>query len=525
MNEGLNVFIRLTLPQREARLQRCGLKAAMTPSGRAELEQRGITAAEVNAIHMYHSKELSRIHRQQYIVSIFNQQVLDIQALGTGQAMRQKSNAQSRGEPESVAKGPGNQGRSSVRLNGHYAGGITEGGSFSPLNRREHTAYTAVDEEGPGGRAVIAGPEAEREERLTADDSAEMQAAVPGLYSHGQHSRRSSAGQLCETAVRALYCLGLDSGEVRLVALGGKQFAVEAVMPLSAADSGVYRAASQALDAALALEQPGRPGLLMGMDPEFLLLRESTGRVVPASRYLPLDGVAGCDAGPPGTQGTFPVAELRPQPRGEPRALLAQLMSAVRAADRLITDRSLSLRAGGMPLPGWALGGHLHFSGVTLTAPLLRALDNYLALPLMLLEDARAAARRPRYGVLGDFRLQPHGGFEYRTLPSFLVSPVIAKGVVFLAHLIVSRYEDLTLRPLDREELHAAYYSGDKTPLRAAFIPLQAQLRGLPGYAQAAAYIEPLLGFIAAERTWDESRDIRGLWLSKEEGRIKSGST
>ncbi|WP_342561309.1 hypothetical protein NST84_16710 [Paenibacillus sp. FSL R7-0345] len=189
-------------------------------------------------------------------------------------------------------------------------------------------------------------------------------------------------------------------------------------------------------------------------------------------------------------------------------------MSAVRAADRLIADRSLRWRAGGMPLPGWALGGHLHFSGVTLTAPLLRALDNYLALPLMLLEDARAAARRPRYGVLGDFRIQPHGGFEYRTLPSFLVSPVIAKGAVFLAHLIVSRYEDLTLRPLDREDLHAAYYSGDKTPLRAAFIPLQAQLRGLPGYAQAAAYIEPLLGYIAAERTWDESRDIRGLWRS-----------
>ncbi|MNE81293.1 hypothetical protein D3C80_1779300 [compost metagenome] len=117
--------------------------------------------------------------------------------------------------------------------------------------------------------------------------------------------------------------------------------------------------------------------------------------------------------------------------------------------------------------------------------------------------------------MLGDFRIQPHGGFEYRTLPSFLVSPVIAKGAVFLAHLIVSRYEDLALRPLDREDLHAAYYSGNKTPLRAAFIPLQAQLRSLRGYAQAARYIEPLLHYIAAEQTWDESRDIRGLWQNK----------
>ncbi|WP_249899132.1 hypothetical protein [Paenibacillus sp. PK3_47] len=255
----------------------------------------------------------------------------------------------------------------------------------------------------------------------------------------------------------------------------------------------------------------------MGMDPEFLILRESSGRVVPASRYLPADGVAGCDAGPPGTRGAFPVAELRPAPRPSPRALLAQLMSAARTADRLVADRSLRWRAGGMPVAGWALGGHLHFSGVTLTAPLLRALDSYLALPLLLLEDARAAARRPRYGVLGDFRLQPHGGFEYRTLPSFLVSPVIAKGAVFLAHLIVSRYEDLPLRPLDREEHHAAYYRGDKTPLRAAVPVLEAQLRALPGYGSAARYIDPLFRSIAAEQTWDESRDIRGLWSSKRE--------
>ncbi|MEK5446352.1 putative amidoligase domain-containing protein [Paenibacillus sp. FSL R7-0331] len=463
MNEGLNVFLRLTDRQREARLRRCGLKAAMTPAGRTRLERSGISAPGEPSAQPYYA-ELSSIHRQQYIVRIFNLQVVDIQGLGAGQAMGRQAGIR-------VEEGPA------------VIGGIIAGEAVRP-------------EEGSVAGAT---------------------AAVPGPGNG--YNRRGTAGQLRETAVRALYSLGLDSGEVRLSALGGRQYAVEEVIPFSVATGeipGFYQAAAQALSAALGSEQSGRPGLLMGMDPEFILLRESTGRVVPASRYLPLDGVAGCDAGPPGTRGTFPVAELRPQPRGEPRALLAQLMSAVRAADRLIADRELCWRAGGMPLPGWALGGHLHFSGVTLTAPLLRALDNYLALPLMLLEDAGAAGRRPRYGVLGDFRIQPHGGFEYRTLPSFLVSPVIARGAVFLAHLIVSRYEDLALRPLDREELHAAYYSGVKPPLRAAFIPLQAQLRGLPGYTQAARYIEPLLGYIAAERTWDESRDIRGLWRTKE---------
>lgn len=446
MNEGLTVFRQLTPQQREVRLLRCGLQAAMTPAG---------------------SGHKNNTCRLRYRITVFNLEVIRLQALGTGQAMGKAGN---RGGPGSAAA-PG---------------------------------AVSADAAGRDGR-----------------EAADSAGALDGGQSSGSPaSRRGIAGLLRGTAVRALYSLGLDSGEVRLTAMGGRHYAVEDVLPLLHPSGRPlpepYRAAAQALELALAQEQPGRPGLLLGMDPEFLLLREASGRVVPASRFLPLDGVAGCDAGPPGTQGLFPVAELRPAPRGEPRALLAQLMSAARAADRLVADRSLRWRAGGMPLTGWALGGHLHFSGVTLTAPLLRALDNYLALPLMLLEDARASARRPRYGVLGDFRIQPHGGFEYRTLPSFLVSPVIAKGAVFLAHLIVSRYEDLPLRPLDREDLHAAYYSGNKTPLRAAFIPLQAQLRSLRGYAQAARYIEPLLDCIAAERTWDESRDIRELWCGRE---------
>lgn len=409
------------------------------------------------------------------------------------------------GHDENSYEGTGARGNSG----NSYAGAEIVG---HDENSYERTG-TRSDSRNSYGGADIAGHDENSNERTgTRSDSGNSYGGAGG----GGSEMRGVAGAVRVTAVRALYSLGLDSGEVELRAMGGRRYVVTGITPLMPVPGKPlpepYRAASRVLARSLALEQPGRAGLLMGMDPEFLLLRESTGRVVPASRYLPMDGVAGCDAGPPGTRGVFPVAELRPAPRGEPRALLAQLMSAAREADRLIADRSLRWRAGGMPLRGWALGGHLHFSGVTLCAPLLRALDNYLALPMLLLEDIRAAARRPRYGVLGDFRRQPHGGFEYRTLPSFLVSPVIAKGAVCLAHLIVSHYEELPLRPLDREKLHAAFYSGDKQPLREAWPPLEAQLRALGGYAAAASYIDPLLRSLAAQQTWDESRDIRGLW-------------
>ncbi|WP_019910666.1 putative amidoligase domain-containing protein [Paenibacillus sp. HW567] len=486
MNEGYETYRQLSIKQREHRLRRSGLEASLTPAGKG-----------VNETATYGSHRAADNYRQCYRIRVFGLAVLEILPLGTGAAM------------EAAAL----TARSALSEGGERARAEVQNGVRESVRGTER-AGDAGERRGTVKIKACEGAAVENGSRVSGGGEVE-----PGTMRAGDVRERRGVAKIMQgIAVRALYSLGLDSGDVLLKAMGERRYIVLALTPLRAAAGqplpAPYQAAALALGRDLALEQPGRTGLLMGMDPEFLLLRESTGRVVPASRYLPLDGVAGCDAGPPGTRGAFPVAELRPAPRGEPRALLAQLMSAARTADRLIADRSLRWRAGGMPLRGWALGGHLHFSGVTLTAPLLRALDNYLALPLLLLEDARASARRPRYGVLGDFRIQPHGGFEYRTLPSFLVSPVIAKGAVFLAHLIVSRYEDLTLRPLDREDLHAAYYSGDKPPLRAAFLPLAAQLRALPGYAQAERYIEPLLRGIAAGQTWDESRDIRELWCS-----------
>ncbi|WP_171715977.1 putative amidoligase domain-containing protein [Paenibacillus phytohabitans] len=496
MNEGLNLFLQLAPEQIMRRLRRCGIEADPGAIGRPARRK------DARESHTYSHGQDPASYRQHYRVVIFNLAVLECQPLGAGAAMNAAFLGPVRGE--------GGYGGAGARSN---SGDRNRGAGISGHDENSYEGTGAGSNSGNSyGGVEIAGHDENSYESTGAGSDSGNSYGGAG----GGSEMRGVAGAVRVTAVRALYSLGLDSGEVELRAMGGRRYVVTGITPLMPVPGKPlpepYRAASRELARSLALEQPDRAGLLMGMDPEFLLLRESTGRVVPASRYLPMDGVAGCDAGPPGTRGVFPVAELRPAPRGEPRALLAQLMSAAREADRLIADRSLRWRAGGMPLRGWALGGHLHFSGVTLCAPLLRALDNYLALPMLLLEDIRAAARRPRYGVLGDFRRQPHGGFEYRTLPSFLVSPVIAKGAVCLAHLIVSHYEELPLRPLDREKLHAAFYSGDKQPLREAWPPLEAQLRALGGYAAAASYIDPLLRSLAAQQTWDESRDIRGLW-------------
>jgi hypothetical protein len=165
-----------------------------------------------------------------------------------------------------------------------------------------------------------------------------------------------------------------------------------------------------------------------------------------------------------------------------------------------------------MPVPGLPLGGHIHLSGISPSNALIRALDNYLALPLAMVEDPTTAKRRRRYGRLGDIRPQRHGGFEYRTLPSWIASPTIAKGVIALAKTVAEHYRQLRGRPLDDEETLAAYLAGDKAALECAVQAQWRTLESLDGYRKYAKYLDPLKERIMARRSWDEQRDFRVHW-------------
>ncbi|HZG74218.1 MAG TPA: hypothetical protein VEZ72_00045, partial [Paenibacillus sp.] len=253
--------------------------------------------------------------------------------------------------------------------------------------------------------------------------------------------------------------------------------------------------------------------MLLGMDPEFVLRRPGPdGRIVSASRFFERRGRVGCDSVRVGDRLIYPLAELRPSPAAEPQELLRNLYAAMRLAASRIDDASLEWLAGGMPANGLPLGGHIHVSGVALDADLLRALDNYLALPLALLEDEGAARRRPRYGALGDFRRQFHGGFEYRTLPSWIVSPSVALGVLSLAKVVCEHARELRGRPLARPELQAAYYAGDKEALLPTALALWRELERTSGYARYAKALDRLKRRIERMDAWNGQQDVRPAW-------------
>ena len=205
-------------------------------------------------------------------------------------------------------------------------------------------------------------------------------------------SERSSRllRRLARTAVRAIYALGLDYGLVRIAMAPRGAMYVLGVDPFPASPPGLitkYAAQLTTHASILAAYRTGmqQSDIVLGLDAEFVLTT-SQGELVPADRYLPAAGLPGHDVAFIERRVMRALAELRPVPSSEPRQLFANLQRAMRIAARRI-DPALNWRAGGAPLTGISLGGHLHFSGLPLTFEFMRTLDNYVTLPLSLLED------------------------------------------------------------------------------------------------------------------------------------------
>jgi hypothetical protein len=320
------------------------------------------------------------------------------------------------------------------------------------------------------------------------------------------------AGRL---AIRALYALGLDYGVVKIGVQPGGQLVVLDVIVQPRLNQEmenrfvhfIYLYGKQLSNAVKPVEK-----VMIGADPEFIMQSEE-GSLVLASKYFPRYGRVGCDAVWHGAnRADKPLVELRPKPSTNPRNLVVQMLQGMFYAAKKVNDASVRWLAGGMPYPGYPLGGHIHFSGVWLNFKLLRALDNYLALPLMLAEDPRGVKRRPNYGYLGDFRPQFHGGFEYRTLPSWLISPTLTKGVVALAQLIAAKYPYLRHDFLREYPVQKAYYQGNKEVIREKLTEIWTDLSCLSDYDRYRSDLDGFFNWIFSGKTWDESVDFRSRW-------------
>lgn len=324
-------------------------------------------------------------------------------------------------------------------------------------------------------------------------------------------------------ARRALYALGLHFGAVDIVVERSGKPAVSRVDPAPSVEAPLLEKYVQALAESIRTlmtdlstapkERSAR--LTLGADPEFIVVRRHNQSLRYASDLFPQHGAVGYDRQSSLVQGRrcHPIAEIRPAPALSPYALLTNLRNELERAYRMAPDRNADWLAGAYPGHGCFTGGHVHFSGIRPTTFLLRALDTYVAIPTLLIEDARKArARRPRYGYLGDFREKDHGGFEYRTLSSWISGMQRARSTLCLAKLVAVEYPRLLRHLLTNSASHEAFYQGDKDAFRGFADALWNDMRGTYSYKEYSQDLERTRIWILNRRQWRERVDLKRLW-------------
>lgn len=338
----------------------------------------------------------------------------------------------------------------------------------------------------------------------------------PGAASTPRHRLgRRRWERVTGAAIRVLSALGLDAGlvDVALPPPGSDRRPLVTgirVGPVPA--GGGLRRLKGLLEKKLA-DDGGEFKVRLGADPEFMFRHKPTGDIAPASSFFPRSGPVGCDSLGRNRGRDYPVAEVRPRPSFQPDILFRHIRRCLTMASRLAPYRDLSWHAGAEPFPGFPTGGHIHFSGVPLSGRLLRALDTYLAVPMLLLEPADGARRRRRHhGFLGDVRMKNHGGFEYRTLASWLVSPLVARGVLHLAWLAAAAAPGLTRDVFQDGRLVQAFYEADKEPFYRLLPDLEAELSSQPPFGTVREAVEPLFHMMRRRREWDDERDLADAW-------------
>ncbi len=317
-----------------------------------------------------------------------------------------------------------------------------------------------------------------------------------------------------EMAKRALYVLGLDYGMVKVAVTAIKKLYVvkiDSSPVIRDKDLTVLlRKLERVIDIA---NRPNSREVKMGADPEFMLYNIKNGKMTPASQFFPRDGIVGCDALRTPNRQSRPIAELRPRPANSPHRLLANLEDAMQTAYRLAPYKNIKWLAGSRPFQGYSIGGHIHFSNVEMNNHILRALDSYLGLPVFLLENqATAVKRRLKYGFLADFRLKDYGGFEYRTLASWLVSPQIAAAVLCLAKIVASNYLYLTRNCFSGIEAQRAFYEGNQEHLRLMFNDIWSDIKKLSMYSTYQQVLQIIPDMVNSNTNWDEREDMRKSW-------------
>lgn len=328
----------------------------------------------------------------------------------------------------------------------------------------------------------------------------------------------SSKKELIHTlAKKAVYALGLDFGVVSIGRTNEDKLYVLDVdstcKTMSEACKDAYNTEFKKLLLKYDCLLNNKADITIGADPELILKDKNSNTLIFASDFFSKKGVYGLDdRSIESGQKYFPLVEIRPDYSSNPKAVAKSIKSILSKVAEQVYYKNIGLYSGSMPINDYWVGGHIHF-GIKPNNKLIRALDNYLALPMMMIENAYSSRKRKvKYGALGNYRLKSHGGFEYCTLSSWLVTPEITTAVLCLSKVIVQEYLNLNDEFLNSYSDIRAFYLVNKIYFKDKLERIIFNLSKTKTYTGYKSEIEPLFEKILKSEVWEENIDLRVSW-------------
>lgn len=330
--------------------------------------------------------------------------------------------------------------------------------------------------------------------------------------------------KVVDQARRILYFLGLDLAVVTIAYTARRRYKALAINPSpTLSEKNIDLIVQKIVDLSSQDQRVLQKDIKMGADPEFMMFNSRTGKIVSASNHFPREGMVGCDNIRMPNRTQRPVAEVRPRPDHSPIILTANIKQALHMANQMAPYRGVRWAAGSQPGGGFSIGGHIHFSNIKVNASILRALDNFVGLPIFLIENpVPASRRRKRYGRLGDYRTKEYGGFEYRTPGSWLVSQNITMAILCLAKIVISRYPWLPYNYLNTPEAQQAFYQGNKEYFYPIVERLWGHIEKIDMYEEYRIHLKELYEMLINQSSWNETGDFRKAWMIPAGSRKKS---
>ena len=313
-----------------------------------------------------------------------------------------------------------------------------------------------------------------------------------------------------KTATRALYVVGLSQGVVKIGVLSNES---HMVLDINASSDMKQEPITKT-------DTP----FTIGADIEFMLSCDN--ELLPASTFFPIQGTVGCDERQiEKDSGQYALAEMRPVEAETPHDLFNNLKNLVQQASELVPYENVEFRAGSMPFWGYQCGGHLHF-GVPCSVSLLKALDQYLAIPIAMIENPRTAKRRRKtnHGGLGRYRVKPYG-MEYLSLSSWIIDPEISLSILCLAKLVAHHHHELKGEFIFSPIIQRAYYQGNYPVLKQLWKHIKKTIQDTSSFATYETELMVLFDAIERGCPVEEECDFRVNWgLKKTSNLYDQGS-